>query len=125
MRDIQSDFEYRTAIAAGSKSAALAGEVIDLQGSSGIGFIVSTGSVNGDGDFGLTLQESDTGAEFKDVDAAQVNTSVPATLQAGSAYSIGYLGYKRYVRLALTKAGGTSINIGVVAVLRSNTRPAA
>ena len=41
----------------------------------------------------------------------------PATLAAYSTYRLGYIGNKRYVRLALTKAGGTSIAAGAVAIL--------
>lgn len=38
-----------------------------------------------------------------------------ATL-AASSYKLGFRGHKRYVRLALTKAGGTSIALGAYAI---------
>ena len=57
------------------------------------------------------------GRDFTDADAAHVDSNAPATLEASSAYKVGYRGFKRYVRLALTKEGGTSIAAGAVAVL--------
>jgi hypothetical protein len=66
----------------------------------------------------VKLQESDTSTsgDFADVDAEDVFTNAPATLAASSAYKLGYRGSKRYIRVALTKAGGTSIAVGAVAV---------
>lgn len=101
---------------------------IDLKGANRGCFVVSTGAVAGSGNFGVKLQESDTTTpgDFADVVAAEVDTSAPATLAAESTYKLGYRGYKRYVRLALTKAGGTSIALGAVAVLTDlASRPAA
>ena len=52
------------------------------------------------------------------------DSNAPATLAAASTYKLGYRGFKRYVRLALTKAGGTSIAAGAVAVLgHAQNRP--
>ena len=58
-------------------------------------------------------------------DTAEIQTNAPATLAAASTYRLGYLGYKRYVRLSLTKAGGTSIAAGAVAIRDPLTRPVA
>lgn len=82
-------------------------------------------AIVGDGDFGVTIQESDTttSGDFADAAAAVIDTDAPATLAASASYRLGYRGFKRYVRLSLTKAGGTSIAAGAVAVIEPLTRP--
>tara|TARA_R100000365_G_C2748298_1_gene79448 strand:+ start:8958 stop:9344 length:387 start_codon:yes stop_codon:yes gene_type:complete len=119
MRDLFSNIGTAQAIVPAVKSAAADGTVIDTLGFNSVAFVVNTGAVAGDGDYGLTVQESDTptGGDFTDADASVVDTNAPATLEASSTYKVGYRGFKRYVRLQLTKAGGTSIAAGAVAVL--------
>lgn len=128
MRDLFSNIGAKVALKPAVVTAAGNGESIDLHGTGRVAFIVSTGAVAGDGDFGVKLQESDTGTSaWTDVeDEHQLQTNAPATLAADSAYRVGYLGHKRYVRLAVTKAGGTSVALAAVAVLGNTTdRPVA
>lgn len=106
------------AIASGSKADAADGTEIDRKGSQSILFIVNTGAVSGSGDFGIKVQESDsTGTGYADAAADDVISGVPATLGATAAYQVEYIGKKRFVRLAITKAGGTSIQLGAVAIV--------
>lgn len=119
MRDIFSNIGAKVALAPAVVTAAGNGLSIDTLNTGRIAFIVATGAIAGSGDFGVKLQESDNGSTgWTDVtDAHQLQTNAPATLEADSAYRIGYLGHKRHVRLAVTKAGGTSIGLAAVAVL--------
>lgn len=117
MRDLVSNIAVRPAIAPAVQAAAADGTAIDLLGFNHVAFAISTGAIAGSGDFGVKVQESDDGVAFTDADAAQVLGTVPATLAAASAYKLGYVGFKRHVRLSLVKAGGTSIALGAVAVL--------
>jgi hypothetical protein len=119
MRDLASNIGAVAALAPAVTSAAANGAAIDTLGFGSVAFILSTGAIAGDGDFGVKVQESDTdvSGDFTDAAAAVVDTSAPATLAATSAYKLGYRGHKRFVRLALTKAGGTSIAAGAVAIL--------
>jgi len=119
MRDLYSNIGAVLALAPAVQSAAIQGSAIDLQGFGSVAFALNTGAIVSDGDFGVKLQESDTttSGDFTDADAAVVDSNAPATLAASSTYKLGYRGYKRYVRLALTKAGGTSIAAGAVAIL--------
>lgn len=119
MRDLFHNIAAVSALAPAVQSAATTGAAIDLKGANRAAIIVSTGAIVSSGDFGVKLQESDTttSGDFTDVVAAQVDTDAPATLVAASAYRLGYRGWKRYIRVALTKAGGTSIAAGAVAVL--------
>lgn len=123
MRDLYSNIGAVPALAPAVKTAAENGAAVDTKGFGRIAFVVSTGAVAGAGDFGVKLQESDTttSGDFADVDASQIDSNAPATLAASSAYKLGYRGHKRYVRLVLTMAGGTSIAAGAVAVLGDPT----
>jgi hypothetical protein len=106
------------AINSASQSAAADGLEIDRKGSQGLMFIINTGAITSAGDFGVKVQESDeTGTGYTDDDADDVISGVPATLAATSAYQVEYIGKKRFVRLALTKAGGTSIQLGAIALI--------
>lgn len=118
MRDIAHNFAAVSAIAPAVQSAALNSAAIDTKDFNSLAFVVNTGAIAGSGDFGVKLQESDTttDADFTDVPADQRYSNAPATLAANSAYRLGYTGWKRYVRAVLSKAGGTSIALGVVAI---------
>lgn len=118
MRDLYSNISAVLALVPAVKTAAGDGVAIDTHGFGSIAFVVNTGAIAGAGDFGVKLQESDaSGSGFTDVVASQVDSNAPATLAASSAYKLGYRGFKRYVRISLTTAGGTSIAAGAVAVL--------
>lgn len=126
MRDLISNVAVKQAIAPAVQAAAVDGSSVDTLGFNSLGFVINTGAIVGSGDFGLKLQDSDDGATFADVVAAQVKGSVPATLVAASTYKLGYAGFKRYARLSATKAGGTSIALGAIAVLSdAQKRPVA
>lgn len=118
MKDLFSNVGVVQALAPAVQSSATEGSAIDLQEFGSVVISVNTGTVVGDGDFGVKLQHSDqSGSGFVDAPASVVDSNAPATLEAGKAYKLKYVGSKRYVRLALTKAGGTSIAAGAVAVL--------
>lgn len=121
MKDTYHDNKAVQALAPAVVSAAVAGSAVDLSGFDSALFVINTGAIVGAGDFGVKLQESDTAmeADFADVAPADQLGTLPATLGANSAYRVGYIGSKRkgYVRAVVTKTGGTSIALGVVAVL--------
>lgn len=124
MRDLYSNISAVPALPSASRSAAASGEALDLKDARRAVFIVNTGAVSGDGDFGAAIEESDDGVTWEVAPDGHVQSDAPATLEAASVYRLGYIGWRRYVRLALSKAGGTSIQIGAVAVLSPLTRPA-
>ncbi|QKK28901.1 hypothetical protein FE844_004620 [Rhizobium indicum] len=121
MKDTYHDNKAVQALAPAVVTAAVAGSAVDLAGFDSALFVINTGATAGSGDFGVKLQESDTtmDADFADVASADRLGTVPATLAANSAYCLGYIGSKRkrFVRVAVTKAGGTSIALGATAVL--------
>ena len=121
MKDLYHGLNSVQAIAPGVASAAANGAAIDLIDHDAALFVINTGAIAGSGDFGIKLQESSTttDADFTDVAAADRIGPLPSTLGANTTYKLAYIGSKRkrYVRLALTKAGGTSVAVGAVAVL--------
>lgn len=127
MRDLYSNIDPAMALKSTVAAASANGEAIKLEGFGRIAFVVNTGAIVGAGDFSLKLQESDASdTGFADVAAAQIDTNAPATVAADSVYKLGYRGFKPFVRLVLTKAGGTSIAVGAVAVLGDvHSRPVA
>lgn len=128
MRDLFSNIAAKLALAPAVQAAAVQGPAIDTLGFDSLAFTVNTGAIVGAGDFGVKVQESDTttGGDFTDAATDVVDTNAPATLAANSTYKLGYTGHKRYARLAMTKAGGTSIAAGGSAVLgNAASRPVA
>lgn len=120
MKDSHTSNKAVLALSPAVQAAAINGPAVDLIGYDSALFVINTGAIVGAGDFGAKLQESDASSSgFTDVVAADQLGAFPATLAADSAYRVGYIGSKRkrYIRVALTKAGGTSIAAGAVAVL--------
>ena len=121
MKDTYHDNKAVQAIAPAVVTVAASGAAIALAGFDSALFVINTGAIAGSGDFGVKLQESDTTTEgdFTDVAAADQLGALPATLTANTAYRVGYIGSKRkkFVRLTVTKTGGTSIALGAVAIL--------
>lgn len=115
-KDAHSNVFTVSAIAPAVKTAAADGTTIDRQNFDALLFVINTGAVAGDGDFGVKVQESTDDSTWTDAAADDVLGSAPATLEANTAYRCSYIGSKRYVRLALTKGGGTSIALGAVAI---------
>lgn len=117
-KDLYSNFAAVQALASASTSAAGDGLTIDLKGFQSALFLVNVGAITGAGDFTFKVQESDqAGAGFADAAAADVIGMAPATMAASTAYKLGYRGKKRFIRLSVTKTGGTSIQMGAVAIL--------
>lgn len=119
MRDFAPNFGLATLLVPAVKSAASeTGSAIDTLGFEGAAMVVNTGAIVSAGDFSIKLQESDTttAGDFADIAAAHLTGSIPATLEENSAYKLGYIGTKRYLRAILTKNGGTSIALGAVLV---------
>ena len=100
-------------------TATTKGSHADLQGFNAATLIINTGAIAGDGLFVITMQESDTttDGDFADVDEANLLGSLPAALEANTAYKQGYKGTKRYIRAVIAKTSGTSIAAGAVFAL--------
>jgi hypothetical protein len=111
MRDLVSNIGLVSNIAPAVQAATIKGGAVDLSDCNSVFATVHTGAIVGAGDFTAKLQESDTtdDGDFTDVDAAHLIGSFPTSLAASSLYAVGYVGDKSFIRVVLTKNGGTSI----------------
>jgi len=118
MRDIANNISVVQMVAPAVQAATITSNPIDLQGVNSAMVVINTGAIASAGDFTAKLQESDTttSGDFADVAAARLQGTFPASLPAASVVKVGYVGFKRYVRLVMTKNGGTSIAAGAVLV---------
>lgn len=118
-KDSHSNVKAVAAINPAVKTDAENGATIDLKGFASALVIVQTGAIAGAGDFSAKLQHSDTtdNGDFADVPAADQVGTIPGTMAATSVYRVGYLGKKRYLRVATIDNGGTSVVIGATAIL--------
>lgn len=100
-------------------AATTKGGNVDLSNVNSALLVVNTGAIAGDGDYVVTMQESDstTDGDFADVAAKDLLGTLPASLEANKTFRQGYIGKKRYVRAVIIKTGGTSIAAGAVFVL--------
>jgi hypothetical protein len=128
MRDLASNLGIVTAIVPAVQSATATSAAIDLLGFGSAAVVVHTGAIASAGDFGAKVQESDTttSGDFTDVAAGDLVGTFPATALADSVTKVSYIGHKRYIRVVLTKAGGTSIAAGALVIKgHAETRPVA
>ena len=102
------------AITAISTDTTTTGEIIDSALYESLTFAVLTGTIT-DGSYAFTLQEGDESdlSDASTVATADILGSLPTVVAANDdvAYQFGYIGKKRYVRLAIvstsTSTGGT------------------
>ncbi|RWB65658.1 hypothetical protein [Mesorhizobium sp.] len=110
MRDLYNDLGFSQSLAPAARNASANGTGVDTNGYSGAVFVISAGAWT-DGTHTFDMQESDDNTTFTSVDAGQLQGSEPVVSSAPTAskvYKVGYLGTKRYVRVAVTVAGATT-----------------
>lgn len=118
MRDIANNISTVQMVAPAVQAATVTSDPIDLLGVDRAMVAINTGAIVGAGDFTAKLQDSDTttSGDFVDVAAAQLHGAFPASLEENVVVKVGYAGFKRYVRLVITKNSGTSIAAGATLI---------
>lgn len=119
MRDLVHNLGAVLALSPAVQAATIKGTAIDLIGFDSVMFVVNTGAIASSGNFTLTVQESDTttDGDFTDAGAsALLGSTLVNPLTADGCFKIGYIGFKRYVRIVATKNSGTSIAAGAIAI---------
>lgn len=102
-----------TAVADGED---VAGVAIDRQGSDGLEIIFQVGAYT-DGSVTPLIEESDDNVTYTAVaDADLTNTEASAALSAAGVSSIGYIGYKRYVKASAVTDAGSTLSVGATFV---------
>ena len=98
-----------TAVADGED---VVGAVIDRQSSEGLEIIFQVGAYT-DGSVTPLIEDSDDNVIYAAVaDANLTNTEASAALSAAGVSSIGYVGFKRYVRATAVTAAGSTLSVG-------------
>ena len=117
-KDLHSQIVVGTAIAltAVANGEDVAGVAIDRQGSDGLEIIFQVGAYT-DGSVTPLIEESDDDSTYTAVaDADLTNTEASAALTAAGVSSIGYVGFKRYVRATAVTAAGSTLSVGATYV---------
>ena len=117
-KDLHSQIVVGTAIAltAVANGEDVAGVAIDRQGSEGLEIIFQVGEYT-DGSVTPLIEDSDDNVTYTAVaDANLTNTEASAALTAAGVSSIGYVGFKRYVRATAVTAAGSTLSVGATYV---------
>ncbi len=114
LRDVASGLAPVASIVPAVQSATATGTGVDIRGYDSAAVLINTGAIVSSGNFTPTLEESDDDSSYSAVAAADLEGVFPSALAASSAYVVGYVGDKRYIRCVLTKNSGTSIAAGAV-----------
>ena len=113
-KDLHSQIVVGTAIAltAVADGEDVTGVAIDRQGSDGLELIFQVGAYT-DGSVTPLIEESDNNSDYTAVaDANLTNTEASAALSAAGVSSIGYVGFKRYVRATAVTAAASTLSVG-------------
>jgi hypothetical protein len=113
-KDLHSQIGVGVAIAltAVANGEDVAGVAIDRQGSEGLEFIFQVGAYTY-GSVTPLIEESDNNSDYTAVaDADLTNTEASAALSAAGVSSIGYVGFKRYVRATAVTAAASTLSVG-------------
>lgn len=134
MRDMMSNIDPKRAISPVSvaDNTAQVSQIIDMQGSDALTFVILTGSLaDADATFTVLVQHGDAAnlSDAADVpDDQLVGTEALAGFQFDSdnqCRKIGYRGGRRYVRLTITPVNNASAAlIAAVAILHPTLQPA-
>lgn len=127
MRDQASNVGVVSAVVPQVLTATNTSAAIDLQGFDSATVLINSGAIVSSGNFTPKLQDSADGSTgWTDVAAGDLIGSFPAALAASTAYKVGYIGTKRYVRTVLTLNSGTSIAASVQIIKgRASQKPVA
>lgn len=112
-RDLKNSISVAQSLAPTAQSAAVDGAAVDLAGYNSAVVLIDTGTATGTTpSFTFEVQESDTttSADFTPVADADLDGTEPVITTANdvAAYEIGYRGRKRYLRVTIEAATGTT-----------------
>ena len=108
--DLKSHINVAQSLVPTSRTTTANGTGVDLTGFDAATVVLDLGAIGGTTpSFTFAVQESSDNSTYTAVAAADLDSGQPAAATAGGAISeIGYRGIKRYLRVAITAASGTS-----------------
>lgn len=108
-RDLEGSVDFIQSLAPASRTVAVSGASADLRDYKSAMAVISAGAAGGTTpSFTFEVQESDDDATFTAVADTDLNGTEPVITAGNAVYRIGYHGFKRYVRVAITAVSGTS-----------------
>lgn len=123
MKDLYNNVSVAQTLAPAARTASANGAGVDLAGYGSAVVVVETGTIT-DGTHTIEMQESDDNSTFTAVADTNLQGTEPTIGAADNnkVYKIGYLGNKRYLRVAVTVAGATSGGVYGAHVVRGAAR---
>jgi hypothetical protein len=118
MKDSYHESSVAASLAPQVFTATTNGSGVSVLGFKSALLVVNTGAIDTDGDFKISVQESDDDSTYTDVAAADLLGTLPGTLAASTSYRVGYIGKRKYARAVITKNSGTSIAANASFVLQ-------
>lgn len=121
-RDLYNSVSPASSIVAQAVTATVNGTGVDLQGFESADVLIDLGTFAGTTPTAtIQIQESDDNSTFTAVAAADlIGGALPATIDPTNdvaLYERGYIGTKRYIRVAVTAVTGTSPSLPMSAVV--------
>lgn len=121
LRDLRASIAPAESIRAQSLTATANGTGVDLRGYDSAAILIAVGAFAGTTPTGtLQIQESDDNVTFTAVNAADLQGgALPAmdTTNDEQVLERGYIGVKRYLRVALTAIAGAGASLPIAAVV--------
>lgn len=109
MRDMKTEIAVSESLAPASRTAAVNGTGVDLANHDQATVVIEAGAAGGTSpSFTFEVQDSDDNSTFAAVADANLLGTEPVITAAQAPVRIGYIGAKRYLRVAITTVSGTS-----------------
>lgn len=115
-RDLKNNISVATTIAPAAYTANTTGGTVDLLGYEAVAIEAIVGTIT-DGTHSLTVEHSDDGTTWVAVPAGELQGSF-VNLTSNTNQEVGYIGFKRYIRVNTTVSGATSGGVYAVTVVR-------
>lgn len=117
LRDMVNKLQVEECLRPAVATTATDGETVDLQDCDGVMFAITTGAITGTGgDASFVVEESDDGSIYAAAADTDIIGTEPTAVTANTVYELGYIGNKRYTRLAFDPGSETNVEIAGVAV---------
>ena len=108
-RDLKNNVDAVQSLVPASRNANVNGSGVDLKGFNAFQAVILAGAIGGTSpSFTFELQESDDDSVYTPVADADLQGAEPVLTAGNQVVRVGYLGNKRYIRVAITDVTGTS-----------------
>jgi hypothetical protein len=121
-RDLKNNISAVTSLSPSARTANATGATVDLLGYEAVAIEAIVGTIT-DGTHSLSVEHSDDESTWAAVPAEELQGSF-SDLTSDTIQEVGYVGFKRYIRVNTTVATATTGGVYAVAVIRGCPRKA-